>query len=677
MRPLSAVFPLVLVFLSCGGEPAAPAISTTEALLGGASMADTPWPSDALLKGDHLEISAIPLGGQPEPLAALAAALSELDGAPTFGSVFFPTSGGLENGPVEGAARWIDLDAKDTDGSAQPFTTPLFYRASTRDLVALAPTDAVLTPGHRYAVVVASPHVRASAAMRDATAGVGPLAGVYSPAASQITPGDAATVFTVGHPSKMVDAMRDVAAALPPPKAAVARVVRGADLDDLFGTPKTTRPGLGDPAGIVHDAIDTVILGSFEAPSFLSETPPKLGRVELDAAGAPRVKATQTITFMLTLPKKASGGFANTPVIIFQHGLNAGRTQVATPANDYAREGFATIGIDALWHGDRAESPEDKIHNYSGKSGADGLADGSAIGASLSLFDFNGDPAQGIGPFDGRVVRDNLRQAIVDLTELVRFLKLGDVSAISAADPALAGFSFDATSLVYTGESFGSVIGAGALAAAPDLPAAVLSVGGGGVFLPILPNSPLFAGLIPPFLRTSFDPSLDVEDPIALPGAAQRSLSLLEAAILPGDPLAFAPLYAERKKHVLLLMAQEDELIPNRATELLAAAAGAVAVSLPSGSAPLRFVDLPSVDAPYAAPSGESTRAIVQLAPALHTMFTSFTDQRRYQPSFPPFLPLDEPEQVSNPIEMAHALAVGFAESFRQSGTPRVELKAP
>jgi hypothetical protein len=229
---------------------------------------------------------------------------------------------------------------------------------------------------------------------------------------------------------------------------------------------------------------------------------------------------------------------------------------------------------------------------------------------------------------------------------------------------------------VYSGESFGSILGAGALAATPGLDAGVLSVGGGGIFVSVLPHSPLFAGTIASFLRNAFDSSLDLADP-ALPPAAQRSLSLLQAAIAPGDPLSFAPQLAPRGKHMLLLTARSDELIPNQAGELFAAAAGATDVSLPEGTAPARFAELPRAVAPWRAEAGGSTIALVQLAPASHTMFTAFAGDRAYEPDFPPFVRLPAPEHVDNPIERAHALALGFATTFRRDGVPTVVVPDP
>ncbi len=659
LRAVSSALLLATVVLACSGDGEATA-PPLEALNGGTSMRDTPWPSDVFRKDGHLDVKDVPLEGKPEAIAALAASLSELDGAPSFGSVFFPVAGDFANGPLEGRAHFVDLDAP----NARAIESTLFYRSAMNELVALAPRGNILTQGHRYAVLVESPKVHASSAMQKT---------IDDPALAAHVAGRkvvAATIFTVGRPTVMVDAMRAVAEARPLPHAKVERIVRGAEaLDELLGKPTTTRPGLGDPAGVVHDRIDAIVLGTFDAPSFLSATPPKLGRIESDGAGKPIVKGTEPIPFMLALPKDVN--VANVPLLIFQHGLNASRTQVATVANDYARAGFATIGVDALFHGNRALSPKDVVHDFGGAPAPDGLADADDFGASVQIFDFGGDPAQSIAAFDGRIVRDNFRQAICDLGELVRFIKKGDLSAIRAADASLAELSFDSSALVYTGESFGSVIGASALATA-DVEAGVLSVGGGGIFLPTFARSPLFAGMVTPFLRTSFDANVDVSDPAVLPAEAQRSLSLVQAAIAGGDPLSFAPLLPERKKHMLLLTARSDELIPNESSELLAIAAGATAVTLPERSEPPRYAPLAVTSAPYSGRDAP-TIAMVQLTSALHVMFTAFEGERRYEPDFPPFIALPAPQKVDNPIELAHDLTIEFARSFR-TGKPRVAV---
>jgi hypothetical protein len=53
-------------------------------------------------------------------------------------------------------------------------------------------------------------------------------------------------------------------------------------------------------------------------------------------------------------------------------------------------------------------------------------------------------------------------------------------------------------------------------------------------------------------------------------------------------------------------------------------------------------------------------------------MFTAFQGERRYQPDFPPFVSLPAPENVSNPIERVHDIAIHFAKSLRDGGNGEV-----
>src|SRR5262249_53412914 len=160
-----------------------------------------------------------------------------------------------------------------------------------------------------------------------------------------------------------------------------------------------------------------------------------------------KVKAVEEIPFILTLPARAD--YTNTPVLIFEHGINADRSQLLTVANDYARRGYATLGIDELWHGSRAPGAVDMVNNIPGDPFPDGIGDrGNAISY---FFDFNGDSSSGILSIDSRYVRDNFKQAAVDLMQLVRLVLHGDVSALRSA---ASGLTFDASKLVYTSESF-------------------------------------------------------------------------------------------------------------------------------------------------------------------------------------------------------------------------------
>jgi hypothetical protein len=220
---------------------------------------------------------------------------------------------------------------------------------------------------------------------------------------------------------------------------------------------------------------------------------------------------------------------------------------------------------------------------------------------------------------------------------------------------------------VYSGESFGSILGAQALAVTPALHAATLSVGGAGIFLPTFPDSPYFAPLAGLFLRQGFDSTLDVMHPDVLPAAAQRSLSLLQAAIGPGDPASFAPEIASSGKSLLLIQAFSDEIIPNQSGELLAAAAQATEIDVPGKTHALRFASLPNAGAVTVGAPGAPSRAIVNLDPATHTMFTAFRGDRHFVPGSFPAQALSAAETIDNPTELAHSLTVDFAKAMRAS----------
>jgi dienelactone hydrolase len=411
-----------------------------------------------------------------------------------------------------------------------------------------------------------------------------------------------------------------------------------------------------------HDAVSLVVEGSFDSPHYLSATPGQLGIFD---EGMP-VKATDHIPFILVLPAR-SGGLGGVPVVIFQHGIDNDRSAVLEVANDYAARGYATLGIDELWHGSRYPGAVDKVFNLSGAPGSDGIGDPVAAGAVRWFFDFSGDQARNIQPVDPRYIRDNFRQATIDLMQEVRLARAGDWHEVAQADAQLNGLTIDGSHLVYTGESFGSILGAAVLAVDPQLDAAMLDVAGGGMILNLATNSPSFAPLLGPFASTIFDDGTNLMTPDQLPVRAQMSLNMVQQAIDPGDGLALAAT-AAKTKSVLFLFDYADEVVPNQANEALAAAWGATQVSLAKGSHAVSFVTLPTAMAPFTA---TPLHALVMLDPSSHEQITRQRGEHDYMPPFPPFVKLPSPFTFDNPIEVTHALAVGFIDGVK-AGAPTV-----
>jgi hypothetical protein len=250
----------------------------------------------------------------------------------------------------------------------------------------------------------------------------------------------------------------------------------------------------------------------------------------------------------------------------------------------------------------------------------------------------------------------------------VRLARGGDWSDVYAALPTVPGLTLDGTKLVYTGESFGSILGAIVLAIDPLLQAAVLDVAGGGLLIDLVTNSPNFAQLLQPFVAGAFDTLVDVNHPVETPPRGQMSLNFLQQVIEPGDGVALGPT-ADPGKSVLFLFAYADETVPNQSNQSVARAFGATEVTIAGKTHDkLDYVTLPSVAAPYMA---SPMRAMVQLDNAGHGMFTGQTGEHVFVPPFPPFVRYPAPVGFDSPIETAHKLALDFIDGYR-SGNPVV-----
>jgi hypothetical protein len=247
----------------------------------------------------------------------------------------------------------------------------------------------------------------------------------------------------------------------------------------------------------------------------------------------------------------------------------------------------------------------------------------------------------------------------------VHVARSGDLGALPQFDPRLSALSLDGSKLVYTSESFGSILGAIVLAVDPELEAAVLDVGGGGLLIDLVANSAVFAQALQPFVSGAFDTLIDVNDPDSIPVRAQMALNVLQGVLEPGDGLALSSL-TDAHKQVLFLQDYVDETVPNQAEEALARAFGATEVRLSQMSHPLGYVTLPTASPPFMA---SPLRAVVQLDPGSHVMYTQQQGQRNFAPPFPPFHRLAAPTTFANPVALVHTLALDFIDGVR-AGAP-------
>jgi hypothetical protein len=324
--------------------------------------------------------------------------------------------------------------------------------------------------------------------------------------------------------------------------------------------------------------IADVYVGQLEIPYYLDPANPLGGHWDAAPGGpgvpstnltrfnpVPVAKAQLDIPLFVTVPNVASGHAkpANGwPVVVFQHGLQGNRTQSAAVAGAYASQGFVVAAIDIPLHGitDPANPfyqagaertfDLDLVNNTTGAAGPDGIIDpsGSYIINLTSLL----------------TSRDNLREAAVDIVQLVKSLPNLDVDGDTVPD-------IDGTRIHYSAISLGAIVGTVANAMAIPTVSAYLNVPGGGV-----------ANL----LRDS-----QALGPVVNQGLAAKGVNAgttlydqffrdAQTVVDAGDPVNYiATTVAARP--VLVSQVLNDTVIPNSATQRLIAAAPFVKTATP------------------------------------------------------------------------------------------------
>ncbi len=344
------------------------------------------------------------------------------------------------------------------------------------------------------------------------------------------------------------------------------------------------------PIGVVPTGLDLsmlnpalppiadVYVGQLEIPYYLDPAAPLTGTWEAAPGGpgvpstnltrfnpVPIAKAQLAIPLFVTVPNGASGHAkppGGWPVVVFQHGLQGNRTQAAAIAGAYASQGFAVAAIDIPLHGitDPA-SPFyqagaertfdlDLVDNATGAAGPDGIIDasGSYIINLTSLV----------------TSRDNLREAALDIVQLVKSLPGLDLDGDTVAD-------IDATQIQYASISLGSIVGTVANAMAIPTVSAYLNVPGGGVAHLLRDSAALGPTINAGLAAKGLQPGTTLYEQFF-----RDAQTVVDA----GDPVNYiAATVAARP--VLLTQVLDDTVVPNSATQRLIAAAPFVKTAAP------------------------------------------------------------------------------------------------
>jgi hypothetical protein len=635
MRRASLWAWLVLVGLACDDTLPAPVATYRVRGEGPPALGDGPYPSDRYLSGGRVQLSLPParIGADPAALARLRDVLAQDDGFGATTAVLFPVRGEAID------PRSLDADAALLMSLADGRVIPARASFAAGEHAIVLSAGEVLVEGVRYGALVTTRvrdvRGRALAADPDFAAARAVLAPLWDRASARGIAQEAvasATVFTVHDATRsLVGARVELQSA--PLQTAIARSYVGpVALAELFGDES-------------HSHIGVVALGKFAVP-------------------ATSATASASVPFLLVLP--ADGGIHGTyqelRVILYAHGLEGSRKDALLLADDLAARSYAVLALDAPHHGGRqaAAQQRDTIHDLTGAPGPDGLYE-PVPGASVAeLYDLAGG--------DPRVLRDATRQSAAELTLATRLIAEGDWSAVRALDPALGALAFEAQKIALVGASFGADAGLLAMAVEPRLGAGLLVGAAGGFVQQVAPNAAAHG----PALAALFD---------RLYGRGALAAGVLPAllhqqALEPGDPLAYAahlitrPEGANLPKSVLLVEARADEIAPNQATGVLAAALGVpllLHARSPAGglpTAPPLPAERTPVVANLIAGTSRVTGGLLQLDPATSNVLSAPTDLRRFP----------APAAVENPTAELRRLLLRYADTYFEPipGVPQV-----
>jgi len=354
---------------------------------------------------------------------------------------------------------------------------------------------------------------------------------------------------------------RIVTAAWASAKSTRFAVVRGTYCSPNFQTNLENAPFFDGKGGTVHN-------NALGLPEPVAVSPP---------VTSPECAPLLRIQFTLTLPLTPMP-IAGWPLLIVAHGTGGDSTTFAGEkdfAGWAADAGFAAVSFDQPLHGQRLGSRTPLRLSLPGLRIP--LLQGLSLNTEASFYN----------PFYPTIVRDNIRQAMVDLAALARSVTDTDFATATTQQgtPLLASRAdrpgpprFDNNTMALAGHSQGchSVIMVGALH--PSIQSVTLSGCGGDTRMalryrqhpPLLPYATSLFRLAPD--------ELDEFHPI---------FALLQATLDPAEAVNFGRYYRDpppgkAAKSILHIAGFSDSYVPTEATEALATSLGTDLLGLPT-----------------------------------------------------------------------------------------------
>ncbi len=241
---------------------------------------------------------------------------------------------------------------------------------------------------------------------------------------------------------------------------------------------------LGGSAGIAEVYVGTLTLPYYLSNANSSPADP-LSKFWSGAGGTnltrfmptPEKTSDESIPLLVSIPNNVTKPVGGWPVVMFQHGITANRSNMLAIAETLASVGFAVVAIDLPLHG---LLPGSSLYSgiertfdldLANNTTLTSCSTGDAFPCPDGTADTSGKHFINLGNL--QVTRDNLRQGIADQFALF--------NALSAMDYDGGDGDFDTDKVYFLGHSLGGMVGAVFAALEPGVRDIVLAMPGGGI----------------------------------------------------------------------------------------------------------------------------------------------------------------------------------------------------
>ncbi len=437
-----------------------------------------PYPSDLMLDPKTGKVSIPATPGESPGQKALREGLNTLDGFTTQGTFFVPVAGKLDAASITAANAVLTLNVQNIIPGPAPMTVAVDNTAGAITFTPLAP----LKEKNRYGMVLTSKRKDGSLTSQG---GLKDDKGNYVvPSPSTVLLRGADPVYDTTTKKSLVSMLDDATAAQIEAGRLQAKPMfdglkmMGIQPEDVVGAWSMTTMSITEAMtqlrALPYSALAKADLGKPKLVGALDKTLASWPKTTLEAPktsvagivasgkysswwaidpasgvfGDPTKGKQVDVPFQLTVPSGTAPA-TGWPVVIYVHGIYQSKAEALALASANAVKGLATLSFDMPYHGARSWCVKDEECDAGGTctvatgtcstkladKDSDGFVDASGNDKFLNLQN----------PF---AIRDNLRQAVIDASALLRAVLLGGASGITGGpvklDPAkvtIAGYS--------------------------------------------------------------------------------------------------------------------------------------------------------------------------------------------------------------------------------------------